>query len=257
MIQHLCAVLLTLCLTVPAPAAQITVFAAASLGDALQDAAQQWEDETGHAVVIALAGSATLARQIDAGAPADLFLAANDDWMTWLVDRGRLRQGSRRNIASNRLVLIAHDPRAASDQHITADTNIPAMLGDTGRLAVALPDAVPAGIYAKEALSQLGLWEGVNQRLAPTDNVRAALALVALGEAPLGVVYATDAAAEPRVYVAGVFPHGIHAPITYPGAVTADSANPDVADAFLAWLGSDAAQAVLRSHGFLPPEHAK
>ncbi|WP_299791521.1 molybdate ABC transporter substrate-binding protein [uncultured Marivita sp.] len=254
MIQHLRAALLTLCFAIPAQAAEVTVFAAASLGDALDDAAMQWENETGHQVTIALAGSSTLARQIEAGAPADLYLSANEDWVSWLEDRGRLLADSRRNIASNRLVLVAYDPALGSDTEISEHTDIPALLGAEGRLAIALPDAVPAGIYAKDALSRLGLWDALDQRLAPTDNVRAALALVALGEAPLGVVYATDAEAEPRVHVAGVFPSDSHAPILYPGAVVADSAAPDVAMAFLDWLESDDAQAILQRHGFLPPE---
>jgi molybdate transport system substrate-binding protein len=255
--QHLRAALLTLCLAVPAQAAEVTVFAAASLGDALEDAAMQWENETGHEVTIALAGSSTLARQIEAGAPADLYLSANENWVSWLDDRGRLLADSRRNIASNRLVLVAHDSALGSDQEISEHTDIPAMLGAEGRLAIALPDAVPAGIYAKDALSRLGLWDAIDQRLAPTDNVRAALALVALGEAPLGAVYATDAMAEPRAHVAGVFPSDSHAPILYPGAVVADSAAPDVAVAFLDWLGSDDAQGILQRHGFLPPEPVK
>lgn len=257
MIQHLRAALLTLCLAVPAQAAEVTVFAAASLGDALNDAAERWTADTGHDVTIALAGSSTLARQIEAGAPADLFLSANEDWMTWLADRGRVLTEARRNIASNRLVLVAHDPALAAVGEVSEDTDILGMLGEEGRLAIALPDAVPAGIYARDALSLLGMWDELGQRLAPTDNVRAALALVALGEAPLGVVYASDAAAEPRVSVAGVFPAESHAPILYPGAVIADSADPDTAVAFLDWLGSDTAQAILMQHGFLLPGPAE
>lgn len=247
------AALLTALTPLPAQAGDLTVFAAASLGDVLEDLAQVWEEDTGSDLTLALAGSSALARQIDAGAPADIVISANEDWMTWLDDRGRLVPDSLRQIASNRLVLIAHDPGAASVAPVTGDTDLGAMLGPDGRLAIALPEAVPAGLYARAALTGLGLWDGVAHRLAPTDNVRAALALVALGEAPLGVVYATDAAADPEVHVAGIFPTELHPPIRYPAAVVADSADPENARAFVDWLLSDGAQAVFARHGFLPP----
>jgi molybdate transport system substrate-binding protein len=153
---------------------------------------------------------------------------------------------------SNRLVLVAHDPAAASDADITPNTDIMGALGPAERLAIALPEAVPAGIYAKTALTDLGLWEGLQARLAPTDNVRAALALVALGEAPLGIVYATDAKAEPRVVTAGVFPENSHPPIRYPAAVISNSPSPEDASAFVAWLVSPVAQENLSRFGFLP-----
>lgn len=253
MIRHLRAAFLTLCLAAPVSAGEVTVFAAASLGDALTQAAETWERESGHAVTLALAGSSTLARQIDAGAPADLYLSANAMWMDWLENQDRVLSDTRRDIASNRLVLVAHDAARASDAPVTQDTDVAGMLGTDGRLAIALPEAVPAGLYARSALTSLGVWDAVAQRLAPTDNVRAALALVALGETPLGVVYATDAAAEPKVVVAGTFAPETHPPITYPGAVVADSAAQDVAKAFLDWLTSDVARAIFDGHGFLPP----
>jgi len=236
----------------PVQGADVTVFAAASLGDAFADLAETWESDAGHTVTLVLASSSTLARQIDAGAPADVFVSANADWMDWLSDRGRVVQDSRFDIASNRLVLIAETALLQSDLPVTAQTGLPVLLGEDGRLAMALPDAVPAGIYAKAALSELGLWEIVQHRLAPTDNARAALALVALGEAPLGVVYATDAMAEPRVHIAGVFPSDAHPKILYPAAVVAETDDIEASTAFVGWLYSDAAQTILASHGFLP-----
>jgi molybdate transport system substrate-binding protein len=244
--------LLLTCLAVPATAADLTVFAAASFGDAMAELATIWEGETGQAIALVLAGSSTMARQIDAGAPADVYVSANETWMNWLAERGRIIAESQVDIASNRLVVVAHDPNAASEIEVTAKSDILGALGPSGRLAIALPEAVPAGIYAKAALTDLGLWKGLSARLAPTDNVRAALALVALGEAPLGIVYATDATAEPRVVIAGVFAEASHPPIRYPAAVTLDASHQETASAFVAWLVSPAAQEVLRGYGFLP-----
>lgn len=254
MIPTLRTTLLTICLALPAKAENLTVFAAASMGDAMGDLADAWETKTGQDVTLVFAGSATLARQIDSGAPADVFVSANADWMDWLDTRGRIVSQSRMNTASNSLVLVAHDPAVGSDAEVTPQTDIAAALGPDGRLAVALPDAVPAGIYAKAALSDLGLWTSVRTRLAPTDNVRAALALVALGEAPFGVVYATDAQAEPRVVIAGTLPERTHPLIRYPAAVVADSGVSDAAEAFVDWLAGADAQAVLAQFGFLPPD---
>lgn len=252
MIPILRATLVAICLALPAKAADLTVFAAASLGDAMAELATVWEADTGQGVTLVLAGSSTLARQIDAGAPADVYVSANETWMDWLVARGRAVPESRVNIASNRLVLVAHDPAAVSDADIIPNADIVGALGPAGRLAIALPEAVPAGIYAKTALTDLGLWDGLQARLAPTDNVRTALALVALGEAPLGVVYATDAQAEPRVVTAGVFPEDSHPPIRYPAAVISETPSSKNASAFVAWLASPAAQEVLGRFGFLP-----
>lgn len=246
------AALLTVFTALPAQASDLTVFAAASLGDVIDSLSRAWTVETGVAVTVALAGSSALARQVDAGAPADVIVLASEDWMVWLRERDRLLPDTERFVASNRLVLVANGAGVPSDEPITETTDLPAMLGPDGRLALALPDAVPAGIYAREALTALGLWGDIEGRLAPTDNVRAALALVALGEAPLGVVYATDAAAEPKVHVAGVFPQALHAPILYPAAVVADTDRPDAAQDFVTWLSTDPAQAILGGYGFLP-----
>ncbi|PWL37260.1 molybdate ABC transporter substrate-binding protein [Marivita sp. XM-24bin2] len=239
-------------LALPAKADDLTVFAAASLGDAMNALATLWTKETGQDITLVLAGSSTLARQVDAGAPADVMVSANDAWMDWLVEQGRVEVESRVDVASNRLVIVAYDPAAASRDIITAQTDIVGELGAEGRLAIALPEAVPAGIYAKTALTHLGLWDGLSARLAPTDNVRAALALVALGEAPLGVVYATDAQSDRRVVIAGVLPDDSHPQIRYPAAVVSDSRNAPAATRFVAWLADEAAQEIFARFGFLP-----
>ncbi|ETW13592.1 molybdate-binding periplasmic permease protein [Roseivivax marinus] len=233
-----------------ARAETVTLFAAASLGDAMTEAGEAWGAETGHEVTVAPAGSSALARQIVQGAPADAVVLANADWMDWLTDRDMIDTDTRRDVARTSLVLIATGAGEDSTEEVTADTDIAGALGPEGRLAMALVDAVPAGIYGRQALTSLGRWEALAPRVAQADNVRAALALVALGEAPLGIVYATDAAAEPRVHVAGTFADDSHDPIVYPGAVTAEADAPGAAAAFLDWLGTEAGRAVLESHGF-------
>ena len=229
----------------PAMAGDVTVFAAASLKTALEEVADGYRRDSGAGVTLALAGSSALARQIEHGAPADVFISASPDWMDHLETAGRLDPATRRDLLGNRLVLIAHGPAAPVE--IGPDFDLPALLGD-GRLAMALVDAVPAGIYGKAALSSLGLWEAVRSQVAQADNVRAALALVASGEAPLGIVYATDAAAEPRVSVVGTFPDGSHPPILYPVAAVAGRAAQ--AAPFLAHLAGAEARAVFARHGF-------
>jgi molybdate transport system substrate-binding protein len=249
------AVLLSLLLWgAPLRAADITVFAAASLGEALDEAGAVWQAETGNTLTVVPAGSSALARQIAAGAPADLFISANPDWMDWLDQQGLIDAATRRVLMGNALVLIRTGPSWGKAVELTPDFDIAARLGPEARLAMALVDAVPAGIYGKAALQWLGQWDTLAPRVAQADNVRAALALVALGEAPYGIVYATDAEAQKRVHVVGTFPEESHPPILYPGAVTSDAAEPAVALAFLDWLGGPEAQAVLADHGFvLPP----
>lgn len=237
----------------PVRAADITVFAAASLSDALQEAAELWQDTTGHRAVVTPAGSSALARQIAAGAPADIFVSASPDWMDWLDGQGGIDATSRRTLTGNTLVLVAAGRDGPAPQILARGYDIAGQMGDRDRLAMALVDAVPAGIYGQAALRWLGQWDALAPRIAQTDNVRAALALVALGEAPLGIVYATDAAAEPRVHVLGTFPAASHPPILYPAAVTTETRQPLIARDFLDWLGGPAAQAILRDHGFVPP----
>ena len=232
----------------PAWAADLTVFAAASMGDVLRDAADQWADTTGHSVTIAPAGSSILARQIAAGAPADIFVSASADWMDWAVAQGVIQGDTRRDLAGNELVLIGHGqgPQGALPDDIAG------LLGGDARLAMALVDAVPAGIYGKAALISLGQWAGLAPQVAQTDNVRAALALVALGEAPMGIVYASDAASEPRVHIRARFPSNSHPAIRYPAAVTTDAKAPDAAIAFLDWLASAQGQSLFAQYGFVP-----
>lgn len=234
----------------PALADEVTVFAAASLTDALDRIAADWTDAGGAAVVTSYAGSSALARQIREGAPADIFISASPDWMDALEASGDLRPGTRRDILGNRLVLIAHGD--ADPVTIDADLDLPALLGG-GRLSMALVDAVPAGIYGRAALTHLGLWDAVAPLVAQSDNVRAALAFVARNEAPLGIVYATDAAAQDAVSVIGTFPADSHPPITYPAALTAQS-DAAQAQAFLEYLSSDAAREVWARFGFTLPE---
>jgi len=230
-----------------ARAAEVTVFAAASLKNALDEVAAGWQAATGNTVSISYAGSARLARQIEQGAPADLFISANTAWMDHLDEAGLIDEASRRDLLGNRLVLVAHG-RDVAPVDLAPGADLAHRLGD-GRLAMALVDAVPAGIYGKAALEGLGLWASVADRLAQTDNVRAALALVALGEAPLGIVYATDAVAEDRVTVVATFPEDSHPPIVYPVALTVEGTRSAAVD-LLAWLGSAAARGSFERQGF-------
>jgi molybdate transport system substrate-binding protein len=215
------------------------VLAASSLQESLEEVADAWAAEGHAAPVLSFAASSALARQVEQGAPADLFVSADEEWMDTLAGQGLLRTGTRTDLFSNRLVLIA---KAGGTVRSLAE------LGD-GRLALADPDAVPAGKYAKAALESLGQWQAVEARVAPAENVRAALALVERGEAPLGIVYATDALASDAVEVIETFPESSHPPIRYPAAVLADSKHPDAA-AFLAFLSSDAARQIFAKHGF-------
>lgn len=229
-----------------AAAEPIRVFAAASLTTALEEIAQDFTERTGQVVTISAAGSSALARQIAAGAPADIFISANLAWMEDLAARDLIAGDTRFDLAGNGLVLIA--PSFAQPPAVTHDTLAEVIGAD--RLALALVDAVPAGIYAKAALTQLGLWEQLAPNVVQADNVRAALALVALGAAPYGIVYASDAVAEARVQVLLRLSPDLHPPITYPAAALRHAPNPDGARAFLYHLRSDAARKVLTTQGF-------
>ena len=236
---------------VRAAANDLTVFAASTLTNALDHLAGEWTARTGERVVTSYAGSSALARQIEAGAPADIFISASADWMDALEASGELREGTRRDILASTLVLIAHG-REAEPVRLDADLDLVAML-DGGRLSMALVDAVPAGIYGREALTSFGLWDAVAPHVAQSDNVRAALAFVALGEAPLGIVYASDATVEDSVSVIATFPKGSHTPITLPAAITAQSEHPRAQD-FLDFLSSDIAAPIWREYGFSVPD---
>jgi molybdate transport system substrate-binding protein len=231
----------------PARGADLTVFAAASLKEALDEQVSRFEAETRDRIVVSYGGSNALARQIEAGAPADIFLSADTDWIDYLDKRNLLRSGTRIDLLRNRLVLIAPaDTRASLP--IAPGFALGAALGP-GKLAMANPDGVPAGKYGKAALTALGVWTSVESRIARTDNVRAALVLVARGEAPFGIVYTTDALAEPKVRIVDTFPEQTHPPIVYPIAIVAASRSPNV-QRFVDNLGSPAARAIWVRHGF-------
>ena len=234
---------------VRATAEGVLVFAAASLKTALDEIVPAFEDRTGHQVTVSYAASSVLARQIQQGAPADLFISANQDWMDQLQDMGLIAPDSRIDLLGNGLVLIGPS-RKAPAQDLSADFDLMTAL-DGGYLATALVDAVPAGVYAKAALQSLGLWDDVQEQVAQSDNVRAALALVASGAAPLGIVYRSDAQAEARVSVVAAIPGDLHPPIVYPAALTA-TANP-AGRAFLEHLQSTPSQGVFAAQGFSLP----
>jgi molybdate transport system substrate-binding protein len=239
-----------LALLAPLPAraqGKPVVFAAASLNTALDAIAAARQKETGKSVSISYASSAALARQIEQGAPADIFISADLDWMDWAQERHLIMTGTRETLLGNALVLVeAADANVAFK--IAPGADLAAVLGDS-RLAVGEVNSVPAGKYAKEALEKLGMWAGVQNKLAQTDNVRAALSFVARGEARFGIVYATDAKAEPKVKVVAVFPETSHPPILYPAALTPTSRNADAA-AFLAFLRSPTAVRLFVEQGF-------
>ncbi|MBF9058803.1 molybdate ABC transporter substrate-binding protein [Rhodobacterales bacterium HKCCSP123] len=227
-----------------AAAQDLTVHAAASLRGALDEVAALWQAETGGRLTLVYAGSSALARQIAAGAPGDVFISANAAWMDLLEEGGHLAPGGRADLLTNALVVIAP---AGEDAPLDLSA-LPERLG-AGRLALALTEAVPAGIYARQALVTLGLWERVAPRVVEADNVRAALALVASGAAPIGIVYATDAIAEPRVAVLAEVPAEAHDPIVYPAAALAGG-DAEGSAALLALMRGEAAGDVFRRHGF-------
>lgn len=231
--------------------APLQVFAAASLKESLDAAAAAYGAATGQPVQVTYAGSPALARQIEQRAPADVFISADGDWMDWLDQRGLVDAASRRNLLDNQLVLVAPNTSTATPLALPPGTDLLPLLGEDGRLALALTDSVPAGKYARAGFASLGVWDTLQTRVAEAENVRAALLLVARGEAPLGVVYASDAQAEPRVKVLATFPDGSHPAIVYPAARVQASTHPR-AQAFLDWLGADEADAIFRRHGLVP-----
>jgi molybdate transport system substrate-binding protein len=232
-----------------ARAAEVTVFAAASLKEALDAQAKRFEADTGNKVVVSYAASNTLAKQIDAGAPANLFISADLDWMDYIEQHGQVAPGSRVNLLRNTLVLVAPAASPAALK-IGPGFDLASALG-SNKLAMANPDAVPAGKYGKAALESLGVWASVEKQVVRTENVRAALAFVARGEAAFGIVYRTDALAEKGVRIVDTFPASSHPAILYPAARIAgrDSA---AAKALLDYLGSAAARGVWESYGFAP-----
>jgi molybdate transport system substrate-binding protein len=227
----------------------VVVFAAASMKNALDEINAAWARESGgKRAVISYAASSALAKQIEAGAPADLFASADLDWMDYAQGKGLIRTDTRVNLLGNRIVLIA-PAESKVVLAIAPGFELPAALGG-GRLAMANVEAVPAGRYGKAALERLGAWDSIKDKVAQAENVRAALLLVSRGEAPLGIVYQTDATSDPKVRIVAAFPEDTHPPIVYPVALTKDSSNPD-APAFLAFLRSGTARAAFERQGFV------
>jgi len=246
----LCRALLAVAMTACAlgvAAAELTVFAAASLTDVLPALAARYAESRPDAVRFSFAASSVLARQIEAGATADVFVSADEEWMDYAAEHKLIVPATRAVVAGNRLVLIGGEKQAS----VSVDDKLPlaGLLGD-GRLALGDPAHVPAGRYAQLSLEKLGLWVTVKDRLAPAESVRAALMYVTRGEAPLGIVYATDARGVRGVKVLGEFAADTHPPIHYPAAVLAQSEAADAARAFVTWLGGDEAKDVWRSFGF-------
>jgi molybdate transport system substrate-binding protein len=230
-----------------AQSADVTVFAAASLKNALDAVAAKYQRESGKRVAVSYAASSALARQIEQGAPADLFLSADLDWMDYLQERRLIRPETRRSLLGNRIVLVA--PSDAAKAIELKSGALATALGN-GRLATASVASVPAGKYARAALESLGLWSEVSGKLAEAENVRAALTFVSRGEAPLGIVYETDAKADPKVAVVARFPETSHPAIVYPVALTASSKSADAAS-FLDVLRDRKSAETFAREGFL------
>jgi molybdate transport system substrate-binding protein len=225
----------------------LVVFAAASLTDVLQQVGPLYTQQSTVPVKFSFAASSTLAKQIESGAQVDVFFSADQDWMNYLQERQLINAATRADLLGNRLALIAPKDSKVSLK-LQRGAKLVAALGPDGRLATGDPDSVPVGKYAKAALTNLDLWSSIEPRLVRADNVRVALMYVARGEAPLGIVYATDAAVEPQVRIVDLFPESSHAPISYPVAATSQ-ASADAAN-FLTFLRSDAARAVFTRAGF-------
>ena len=234
--------------TAPAYAAdKVTVFAAASLKNALDNANAAWTKGSGNEVAVSYAASSALAKQLESGAPADIFISADLDWMDYVAKKQLIKEGSRVNLFGNSIVLVAAKDKAQPVK-IEKGLDLAALLGD-GRLAMGEVKSVPAGKYGKAALESLGIWPSVENKIAGAESVRAALALVSRGEAPLGIVYQTDAAADTGVAVIGTFPADSHPPIIYPAALLTSSSNPN-ASAYFEFLKSAKAAAFFEHEGF-------
>lgn len=235
-------------LALPAIAAEkVTVFAAASLKNALDAANAAWQAETGNETAVSYAASSALAKQIEAAAPADLFISADLAWMDYVAEKKLIKDDTRSNLLGNRIVLVAPKD-AAKAVDIKEGFDLAGLVGD-GKLAMGAVDSVPAGKYGKAALEKLGVWPSVESKVAGAESVRAALALVSRGEAPYGIVYETDAAADPGVAIVGTFPEDSHPPIIYPVAILAESRSPAAA-AYLDFLKSEKAAPFFTGQGF-------
>lgn len=226
---------------------KITVFAAASMKNALDNADAAWTQQSGKEVTVSYAASSALAKQLEGGAPADVFISADTDWMDYVTKKNLIRKGTMVQLLGNQIVLVAAKDKAKPVE-IKEGMDLAGLLGD-GRLAMGQVESVPAGKYGKAALEKLGLWSSVQSKVAGAESVRAALALVSRGEAPYGIVYQTDAASDPGVAIVGTFPADSHPPIIYPLAITADSKNKDV-NAYFDFLKSSKAAPFFEHEGF-------
>lgn len=233
-----------------AAAEKITVFAAASLTNALQDIATEYQKGKDVEVVSSFASSSTLARQIEQGAPADMFISADQQWMDYAIDKQQMVKDTRYTLLGNELVLIAAKSAKLDKITINKQTDWAKLLNG-GRLSVGDPDHVPAGLYAKEALQNLGAWTTLEPQLARANNVRSAMAMVEREEAPLGIVYGSDAVASDKVKVIAIFPEDSHKPVEYPMAIVKDHQTPAVT-AFYDYLKSPQAAAIFERYGFTP-----
>jgi molybdate transport system substrate-binding protein len=225
---------------------EILVFAAASLTNVLGELSTDWQKTSGVTVKLSFAASSVLARQIEAGGRADVFISADQEWMDYLQSRGLIEKPTRRDLVGNRLVLIA-PADSKIELKIAPGFPLAAALGG-GRLATGDPDTVPVGRYARSALISLGLWEEIQDRLVRADNVRSAMMFVARGEVPLGITYATDALVDPKVRIVDTFPANTHAPITYPAAVVNGARGEALP--FVEFLGSARARDIWKRYGF-------
>ena len=236
---------------IPLPAAAqekaLTIFAAASMKNALDEIDAAYTAKTGIKITVSYAASSALAKQIEQGAPADVFISADLAWMDYVAEKKLIKHDTRANLLGNRIVLVAGSKDTAPVD-IKQGFDLKGLLGDE-KLAMGAVDSVPAGKYGKAALEKLGVWSAVEKNVAGAENVRAALLLVSKGEAPYGIVYKTDAAAEKGVAIVGTFPEGSHPPIVYPIALTAESSNPDAA-AYLEFIKSAKAAALFEAQGF-------
>jgi molybdate transport system substrate-binding protein len=228
----------------------VTVFAAASMTDVLEEVGRAYTKANQVPVRFSYAASSALARQIESGAPADVFVSADEEWMNYLETKSLIKPDTRRDVVSNSLVLVA-PAQSKLSLRIAPGFKLAAALGSKGRLATGDPASVPVGKYARAALTRLGVWDSIQDRIIPADNVRTALNFVALAEAPLGIVYATDARGNSKVRVVDTFPAATHAPISYPAAATGNAG----ADAigFVRFLSSDTAQLIFERAGFGKP----
>jgi molybdate transport system substrate-binding protein len=229
--------------------APVTVFAAASLKGAMGEISQAWVAQGHPALRVSLDSSGTLAKQIHQGAPAEIFISADEKWMDYLAKGGEIVPASRKDLLTNTLVMVAPADHARPIK-LERGFDLAAILGPNGRLAVGDTASVPAGIYAKQALTKLGAWDAAAPHLAPAENVKAALVLVETGEAPAGIVYATDVQGDAKVKVIGTFPASSHDPITYPIALIGTKAASSDASAALAFIESQQGKAIFAKYGF-------